>query len=45
MWAERSVEDYMNLLRGRTVSDDCFEKGKEVLASVASRGFGVHAGE
>lgn len=45
MWAERSVEDDMNLLRGRTVSEDCFEKGKEVLAGVASRGLAMHAGE
>jgi len=37
------VEDDVNLLRGRALSDDFMEEGHEVLAGVAGCGFAVHA--
>ena len=37
------VEDDVNLLPGRALSDDFFEKSNKVLAGVASSGFAVHA--
>jgi hypothetical protein len=36
------VEDDVNLLSGRTLGNDFFEKGNKVLAGVAGRGFAVH---
>ena len=37
------VEDDVNLLLGRALSDDFFEEGNEVLAGVAGRGLAMHA--
>lgn len=37
------VEDDVNLLRGRALSDDLMEEGNEVLAGVPGCGFAVHA--